>query len=822
MKQSKALALLLFAPFAMTTQAQVVITEVMQSNIDGVMDDRNEFPDSWVELYNATSKSINLRDYRIGITANPDEAWTLPNTTLASQSYILVYCDKEATGLHTNFRLESGKGGAVYLFHNGQAESSVTDIPKQPSPGIAYAHYTDATPEWAHPCAATPKAANTSPRSQGILPEPIFSLDGGVYTSQKVLELTLPSDAPAGAVLRYTKDGSEPTASSPIYSQPIAIIKPTPIRAKLFCDGWASPRSLTQSYIIADHKITLPVVSIATDKKFLDDSKIGILVNGNYSSSKKNYEYDWRRPLNLELFESDGLTCPINQLCEARVMGAASRGMALKSMALYANKRFGTKRFDYEFFPDQRPGVTNYKSFLLRNAGNDFDYLYMRDAIIQRTVGSHTDVDWQAWRPAVVYINGEYKGILNIRDRSNDDNIYTYYDGLEDIDMVKNGYELQHGTWDHYNAFKAFYNDHGHTWDEYSRWIDLDEYITVMAMNLYYGNLDFPGNNIVFWRPRTDDGRWRIIVKDTDYALGIYDLSNTYNMVAWLNNADYDGSHNWANQWDHTRLFRRLMEDMDFHRRFLERSAIYMGDFLNDTGTRATWDPMYALIKDEYPIHRALFNRWWPVYSDELSKARRWSSGRAAYHYDHLAQYYSTGTPTPLRINVSLPPAVRQGFRVEFNEVPLSETTFNGKFYAGSEIHLTARPALSDDVEQYRRMKLCAEGSLPGSFISDPTPLSVTGWHVVTIGTNGSQTAHDYDGPTLNLTMPSCACLQITAITEEASAIEQIIADTPSATSLSSPTVLRDLQGRPSTSARPAGIYLQQQSDGQYHKVVLR
>ena len=106
-------------------------------------------------------------------------------------------------------------------------------------------------------------------------------------------------------------------------------------------------------------------------------------------------------------------------------MGGASRGNMMKSLAIYANKRFGTKRFTYEFFPEQKPGVNDFKSISLRNAGNDFDYLYMRDAIIQRSMAENCDLDWQAWMPAVVYINGVYKGMLNLRERSNEDNIYT-------------------------------------------------------------------------------------------------------------------------------------------------------------------------------------------------------------------------------------------------------------------------------------------------------------------------------------------------------------------------------------------------------------
>lgn len=123
--------------------------------------------------------------------------------------------------------------------------------------------------------------------------------------------------------------------------------------------------------------------------------------------------------------------------------GGASRGSGLKSLAVYANKRFGEKRFYHEFFPDQTPGIDEFKSIEMRNAGNDFDYMYMRDAVIQQSMGLHADLDWQPSRPVILYINGEYKGIMNIRPRSNEDNIYSFYDGLEDIDMFENWNELK-------------------------------------------------------------------------------------------------------------------------------------------------------------------------------------------------------------------------------------------------------------------------------------------------------------------------------------------------------------------------------------------
>lgn len=705
---------------ATLAHAQIIINELMQSNIDCVMDNIQQYPDSWVEIYNPDTIPANLGQYSIGLTDDPASAWRLPTRSLAARGYTLIFCDKVANGMHTDFRLESGKGGSVFLFRNGEIADCVTKIPKQLAPNTAYAIIADNKGKhWGYVCIPTPTAPNDTIEAKGVLPSPILSIDGGVTTSTKPRKLAfkMPNGAPQGTTIRYTLDGSEPTANSNVATTPIYIFSTRVVRAKPFCPGWVSPRSTVRSYIVMDHKTNLPVISIATDDKHLNDSIIGIFADG-IDERIKNYQHDWRRPMNIELYEPDGTTCSINQICEGRVMGGASRANVLKSLALYANKRFGEKRFNYEFFPDQRPGQTNYKSFLLRNAGNDFHYLYMRDAVIQRTMAAHVDLDWQAWRPAVIYINGKYKGMLNIRDRSNDDNIFTHYDELEDIDMIKNGTELQQGTWDNYKAFQKFYTEHGHTWDEYAQWIDLDEYINVMAMNLFYANFDFPGNNIIFWRPRTNDGRWRILVKDQDYTLGIYDAPNSYNMVTWISNHGYDEKRNWANDWDHTRLFRRLMEDLDFQRIFIERCAIYMGDFMNERGTRAVWDRMYRLIKDEYPLHRALYYTW-PKYATELTKARTWLAGRADRHYSHLTNYYGMGKACPLTINSQMSEKQLMGSRYYINGVELSRGDFDGKFPAGQEINLEARSSTPEDIEHYRSQIRCSLGWRPRILYQD-------------------------------------------------------------------------------------------------------
>ena len=266
-----------------STSAQLVINELMQSNIDCVMDDINEFPDSWVELYNSGTTAVNLNSFSISDENDPKTAWTLPNKTINPGAYILVYCDKEETGLHTPFRLESGKGGAVYLFSNGTLIDQVEGLKKQPAPNIAYGRKTDGSDSWGYMAEATPGKSNCGETCKDILGAPVFSVNGKVMKDGQPfsLELSLPEGS-EGAEIRYTTDGSEPTRTSNLYQKPISISNTTVVKAKLFLDGKLSPRSTAQSYIFFPRDITLPVISVSTDKKYFYDSKIGIYVDGNY------------------------------------------------------------------------------------------------------------------------------------------------------------------------------------------------------------------------------------------------------------------------------------------------------------------------------------------------------------------------------------------------------------------------------------------------------------------------------------------------------------------------------------------------------------
>lgn len=775
--------------------AQIIINELMQSNIDCIMDDLNEFPDSWVELYNVGSTTENLGAYRLSDSEKIKKAYILPDKDIAPGEFVVVYCDKEGEGLHASFRLDSGKGGSVYLFHNEEIVDKVENWKKQPAPNIAYGREVDGSDNWGYQAVPTPGTSNCGTLYKDILEDPIFSVGGRVITSDLVLTLSIPEDAPEGTIIRYTLDGKEPTSESQVYSAPFNITGTTTVRAKLFCDGYLSPRSLTHSYINHPRELTLPLVSIVTDDDYMYSDKHGILVKGTYTRNKPNYEYDWRRPINFEYFGGIDSDSQLNQLCETRVKGGATRGNSLKSLAVYANKRFGTKRFNYEFFPDQTPGIDEFKSFEMRNSGNDFDYLYMRDAIIQQSVGMYVDLDWQASRPAILYINGVYKGILNIRPRSNEDYVYSYYDGLEDLDLIENWGTVKEGSIDNFNSFKQFYSTPGHTYEEYQEVMDTEEFCNLMIMNIFYDNKDFPGNNLILWRPTAEDGKWRWIAKDTDFGLGLYGERYNYPTLNWITTPGYDNNRNsWANYSDAVRLFSSLLEVPEFRDMFIDRAAIYLGDFLTPEMINAKIDKRYDELKFEYKYHRDLINPWWPNYSQEITNAKKWVNQRWSFFYTHMSTYFGISSP----VNITIESGSEEGRKLIINDISVISSTFNGKYYPGRR--LTVKSASEND------------------------GLCVTGWEVKII--RGPETSTVlYDTEILDFDMPGAEKIEIKPIlSEDPASIDEIRDDI----NWNSPCDIYDLLGRSlgstlstQLSSLTPGVYLLRQGPAS-RKIIVR
>lgn len=482
-----------------------------------------------------------------------------------------------------------------------------------------------------------------------------------------------------------------------MYNGPLYIGSSTVIRAKAVCDGYLSRPSAVQSYIFHGRDVMIPVISLAIDNSYLYDNKIGIFADGYGGQGNENYRHDWRRPLNIEVFDQAGGPAVINQLGETRVQGGYTRSNALKSMCLYANKRFGQKQLEYGFWPEDKPGVVKSKSIVLRDGGNDYMWAYFRDALAQRAIGRNTEIDWQGYSPAVVYINGKYHGMLAIRERSNEDYVEANYDGLEDIDMFENWYELKAGDTVARDELFGFVNSSAtHSFDDWCERINVESYANLMAINYWIYNTDFPHNNTVMWR-RTDgtDGRWQWLVKDCDFGFGAWNSNDNVNKnyTDFLNN-------NYSDTQIAYNMFRGLMKTEGFRQYFADRLIVYTGDFLTKDGMTAQLDEIYA---ESHGEQRLSHETWkyksgmgWSDFDSNVGFVREWISKRASVMPSLIRKSFSLGSMLDLVVNTSMAPEDAAALHITYNGVRLTRGVFNGKEYQGRTVTLAGAP--EDDI----------------------------------------------------------------------------------------------------------------------------
>ena len=694
--------LLFFSTFL---SAKIWINELMQSNIDLVRDDLQEFPDSWIELYNDSDEAVDIRNWTISDDADYRKGWKISGSVIIPpKSYLLIYADKASKGLHAHFRLDSGNGGAVYLFNaSGQLIDAAENIPKQPAPNIALGRVGDGNASWAYFVTATPGAENTGKTSNTLLPPPVFSQKGGIFKNSVNVHLSLPANVPndvAVSNIHYTLDNSEPTINSPAYTGELNISKTTVVRAKLIHPDYLTGRSQVHTYIISEKDFSLPVISISTDSTYLWDEEFGIYCRGNgkygldglgMDTIKVNWNNNWRRPVNFEYFPMEGNSSALNQLCEMRIAGGWSRMSPQKSFIVYGNKRFGVKRFEYDLFED-KPNQ-EIKSFMIRNSGSDFWYTHFRDAAIQLFFGGKIDIDYQAYQPAILYLNGNYWGIQNLRERSTEDFVLANY-ATEDVDVIKSWWDLKAGD---RTAFNQLRNEvQKPPSQRNNQWImnqiDVDEFVNYMILQLYVANTDFLSdynNNTVMWRHRRSGSKWRFILKDLDFGLGIWQMNGvTYNAFDFQYNND---------TW---RLFQALLTQDDFKKKFYGRFAVYMGDLLHYKSTSHIIDSIKTLIEPAMPDHLALWREephanygkdklWWRDMNSwrwEVSHMKNWCNNRNVEVYKHLRNYFKLGTIMQLTYETANDLA---GNPTAFiNGVRMRSSGLQASYFQGAEIEL--------------------------------------------------------------------------------------------------------------------------------------
>ena len=689
------------------TEASLCINEIMQSNIDCIMIE-HDFPDSWVELYNPTDSVISLKDYYLGTSNDVSLAFQITSSSIIkAKSHLILLCDKESKGLHTNFRLESTSPGILYLFDASKAAVDSLSYPAMPAANIAYGRSSDGVADWGWELIPTPGNANKGGFSTVLLPEPIFSMKGQVMTSSSTLTISMPvGNYPADTKIYLTTDGKEPTRTSASGTDfSFDISQNTVIRAKLLSDSALCRPSTSNSYIFHPRATSLPIVSILTDSSFLYSDSLGILSHFK-TDGISNYEYEWRRPVNAEYFDGTTGTAWFNQIGEVEVGGSATRGYSQKTLKLFANKRFGTKRYNGVLW-EEKPDVKKVKSFLLRNGGNYSPSCRINDALVQKIAGTGmTNLDYQAYEGVIVYINGEYKGIYGLRERANENYVEANF-GIEDIYYATHHSYLPSGETERKEStFSEVYNVYtsaNATYTKMNNLIDVDNFMKAMIAEMYSTNRDYPDNNICIWRPKDKTLKWRWILKDLDFSFSASSYY-TFNMFKFLLGSvsdktlsTTDSEYKYANVSSiqiGSSIYKKMISFKTFREAFIDAFAVYLGDIMKPTVTIPILEKMKAEIDDEIEPTIGVYN-YLPInaplgYNNGMNYLRESLIARPSIVYRHMADFFnahvkydSLGTVIPMTL-------LTNGATVTINGVGLTKGNFDGAFFSKRSLCLNS------------------------------------------------------------------------------------------------------------------------------------
>lgn len=672
--------------------------------------------------------------------------------------------------LHTDFAL-ARTGTTLWLSppRSGQLSDRL-EIPAVPR-GASYGRgpATDESPLGDRCFFARPQPGAPPGRCHhdATLGAPEASHPTGFYDGD-ILVTLYPTGSDPNEPIHYTLDGSTPDpATNPrtlLYSGPIRITStPTSppqlididsvIPADYFTSSWARPAhvvrgtpqqgtvlrarttdsaDMTATYFVGADlpRSTLPVVSVVIDPADLIDPQHGIHVTGNLLTDYlASPDYDpnarwrqvpsnfratgteWRRPSvddhRTAVFHICEPSTPCSEPTRVRINihGNASRLSPLKTLRLHADDNPWEPRFPDEIFG---PDTPTHRRILLRNSGNDYRGTMLLDGYLQSLM-SHFAAETQAYRPAVVFVNGEYWGVMNLRERY-DQHYLAAVHGLDPELAVVVGrfHEVERGDPSEGPALRDLIqwiatSDPNST-DYIARitaQIDIDSFFDFLIGHLFAGNLDWPGNNVRAWRNSVEpqatggplDGRWRWMIFDLDLAGAGLRLDPTYDpftdrMRPGQNPESHDG---------YPAMFHQMMANPILRTRFLNRAADHLSTTFTPSRTLPVLERTAQQIAPEMERH---LDRWGPHatldgWLEMMERLRTFMFERPDAHLRDLTALFELEPAVSVNIQTTGPG------RVQVNNLALHPDTpgiadpddWTGKYWPGVPITLRANPS---------------------------------------------------------------------------------------------------------------------------------
>ncbi|MBE0652425.1 MAG: CotH kinase family protein, partial [Bacteroidales bacterium] len=340
--------------------------------------------------------------------------------------------------------------------------------------------------------------------------------------------------------------------------------------------------------------------------------------------------------------------------------------------------------------------IMEFGSFIIRNSGNDWfgessgEGTMFRDVLMTRLT-KNMDLEVLASRQAVIYINGEYWGIQNIREKINEHYLASNKAVDPDqVELLEGNQAVIVGDNQHYASLINFINSNNiqnqANYDYVKTQMDVRNFINYQVAQIYYDNSDWPGNNIKYWRPATPNGKWRWIMYDTDFGFGLWNPNNVYNNTLLFATEPNGPSH--PNPPWSTFLLRQLLTNEEFKYDFINTFADHINTSFNTDLVIDMINNLRDTIDEEMFHH---VNRWGGSYQNWINQAndlRNFASLRPSNMLTYLRNTFKLGYKKILNLDVS----DQKGGYIKLNSIYLHSFPWQGTYFEGVPVEITAIP----------------------------------------------------------------------------------------------------------------------------------
>lgn len=680
-----------------TSHAQLIITEVQSSN-SALTFDLDEF--DWVEIYNSGNTDIDLTGYYMSDDPTNPSKSELSITTLFGPTnndpiiktgeYKIVLCSKidELRSFynyfHTNFKLSSN-GEEIHLY-----DPNLNLISSLVFPALlanqSYGYNT--TGELGFFTIPTPEAENGSDNFSilgATLDPPVVDLPSQIFTSSQ--QVTILVDAPG--TIYYTLDGSNPTDASTEYTGSFSVNTTTVIKSILIQSDTGEISTIGMRTLLFNKNHELGVLSITSENFTRYGSE-------NYKKPVFNGRV-W-----VELIESNNSTS--NALYANYTASGKTSGKLppmngkLRTKEIYGDAVFNNK--NGVIFP-KKQHIEDVQGFIIKSASQDWNGANIRDVFGTALVtdGGLIDYGFEDNRRVVVYINGEYQGVLSISEDDDDDFTKNNY---QDKEVVK-----QYGFSELTSLIETTDFTDETERNNLSEKIDMRDY-HFFNFHLSYGGMNNETGDFAY-RVEGEKADW--IIHDEDIAFissfsPQFTIGTPLQFTTDIKADDYepfkqDFIQSWCTyasfMYDDARVLEVLNATEAEIASEMEATIQYHKDFITErVGMGITFHPESMPVDD--------INEW----RAKVQEIRNFVTGRLGNMYSDFETRYSLEAPENFQISSS---DYAMG-SVRVQSVKLREETMTGQFFKNMPIELIAEPNLGYQFSHWEGLSTSTDGQI--------------------------------------------------------------------------------------------------------------